>query len=153
MIDSSVFLEAYLEQPLVEPCQKLLRKKASYDTVVCDLVVGEVVLNLREAMPDREFLATAVNTFLDDLANFELIPLPPDCVSYVRKHHEFEDLRDIQDKDKLLLACAIRTGLSCFTTIDKGILNARGEITQLCRDLRVKRLAIEHPRDVNYAKR
>jgi predicted nucleic acid-binding protein len=140
MVDSSVFLEPLLERDrparrssvsgsAKTTCQEHIETTCSNDTLLCDLVLGEVVKRLREEIDVEPNLMAAVGTFFGWIRLFRVEPLLDDTFRLFHLQ-EIQELR-VNWKDKLLIAFAVAHGLTQFSTLDSGIRNEQRSIREI----------------------
>jgi len=150
-IDASVFLEVYLQGTHADACEEFLNLDVSSDTILSDLTIGEVILNLKVTQ-DIELAEQALPNFLARVDSYRLVPLAPDCFDLIRTE-DFKELRGVQDKDRLVLAYAISNGLTQLRTLDRGLLDEQAAVNSICEERGVEPLRIEWPRSARKGRR
>jgi predicted nucleic acid-binding protein len=151
-VDSSVFLEPLLERDrparrsgsgrrTETTCQEHIEETCSKDTLLCELILGEVVKRLREEIDVESNLSAAIGTFLEWISDFRVDHLPDSAFRLFRLQ-EFQELR-VNPKDRLLIAFAVANGLTQFSTLDTGIRNEQTAIRGLSAQYGAKELHIE----------
>lgn len=132
-IDASIFLKAYFAEDFAEAC-KLHLDTVSPNTLICDIVIGEVVRNLHEELrEDEDAFQTAVREFRRHLNRFQTTHF--DDAAYAILDNGVIDGLDIQPKDKMLVAFAIAQNIPVIETADCGIWCARAEIRKVTPEL------------------
>jgi predicted nucleic acid-binding protein len=144
IIDSSIFLDAYLEQDVparggrrggrsrsLLSSREFLDRYCVRDVLLCDLILGEVFGNLVQRVVEPTAFRTSADAFILDISR---------CSSERLTETDFDlaqgDLSDlaIGSKDKLIVAFAINHSLTRLTTNDGGILSSRSEIRRISRE-------------------
>ena len=150
-IDASVFLEVYKQGPDSQACEEFLDLDVSSDTILSDLTIGEVILNLKNARGDQ-IVEDAVSDFLSRLGDYQLVPLAPDCFS-LPGTEDFKDIRGVQDKDRLLVAYAITNGLTQLTTLDRGLIAEQAVVDAICKQRGIAPVRMEWPQSAKTGRR
>jgi predicted nucleic acid-binding protein len=136
VLDSSIFLEAWLEQEYLEVCKQLIRRYTyGENTCIVPIIVpGEVLRGILEEKADPEHVRAVLSEYVKVFFkhNIEFIRINPKILKTKEALDEEEGLR-MGEQDKLIVACAMWRGCSTLFTKDGNLIDDKEVVSSFSR--------------------